>query len=273
MPAVSMPAVSADRLRAMAATVRSQANLVLGQVGFAHSSGHLTRDASQYWSGRRDNRLLNDSHWRNGSKFEATALWTGMGREHLELFQRLRRTAAEPAPLKRIVDWGCGGGANAVSFAPLAQEFIGVDIVAETVDECGRQVALACSTPFSKVVADIADPEETARKIPRPCDLFLCLYVLELVPTQAYGLRLMRIAYDLLAPGAQAFVQIKYATGSWRTRPRQRNYRSSVAGVTYRIDEFWTAMAGIGFRPEAVSLVPKNELDERYAYFLLSKPR
>jgi len=101
----------------------------------------------------------------------------------------------------------------------------------------------------------------------------LCLYVLELIPTQAYGLRLMRIAYDLLAPGAQAFVQIKYATGSWRTRPRQRNYRSSVAGVTYRIDEFWTAMAGIGFRPEAVALVPKNELDERYAYFLLSKPR
>ena len=31
-------------------------------------------------------------------------------------------------------------------------------------------------------------------------------------------------------------------------------------------------MAGIGFRPEAVALVPKNELDERYAYFLLSKP-
>lgn len=267
-----MPDVSVDRLRPMAAAVRNQAHFVLGQLGFAHSGGRLTRDASQYWSGTPDDRLLNDSHCREGTKFEDTALWTAMGQEHLQLFQRLRRTAVEPAPLKRIVDWGCGGGANAVCFAPLAQEFIGVDIVAETVDECARQVALACSTPFVKVVADIARPEEAAREIPRPCDLFLCMYVIELVPTQAYGLRLMRIAYDLLAPGAQAFVQIKYATGSWRTRSRRRSYRSSVAGVTYRIDEFWTAMADIGFRPEAVALVPKNELDERYAYFLLSKP-
>jgi hypothetical protein len=96
--------------------------------------------------------------------------------------------------------------------------------------------------------------------------------VLELVPTQAYGLRLIRIAYHLLGPGGQAFVQIKYATGSWRTRPRRRSYRSDVAGNTYRIEDFWTAMAGIGFRPEAVALVPENDLDERYAYFLLSKP-
>ena len=257
----------------MAGAARSRAQFVLGQLGFTHSGGRLTRDSWQYWSGTRDDGLLNDSHWRKGTKFEDTALWAAMGQEHLQLFQRLRRTTVEPAPLKRIVDWGCGGGANAVSFAPLAQEFIGVDIVADNVDECERQVALACSTPFFKVVADIARPEETAREIPRPCDLFLCLYVLELVPTQAYGLRLMRIAYDLLAPGGQAFVQVKYATGSWRTRPRRRSYRSSVAGITYRIDEFWTAMANIGFRPEAVTLVPKNELDERYAYFLLSKPQ
>jgi hypothetical protein len=133
-------------------------------------------------------------------------------------------------------------------------------------------VVLAGSTPFVKVLADIARPEEAARDISRPCDLFLCLYVLELVPTQAYGLRLMRIAYNLLGSGGQAFVQIKYATGAWRTRPRRRSYRSDVAGNTYRIEDFWTAMASIGFRPEAVALVPKNDLDERYAYFLLSKP-
>lgn len=30
---------------------------------------------------------------------------------------------------------------------------------------------------------------------------------------------------------------------------------------------------GVGFCPEAVALVPRNDLDERYAYFLLSKPR
>jgi 2-polyprenyl-3-methyl-5-hydroxy-6-metoxy-1,4-benzoquinol methylase len=267
-----MPKASMTRLRSAAGTARNQAHFVLAQVGLVHSPGRLTRDASQYWSGECDDRLRNDSHWRNGSKFKDTELWMAMGQEHLRLFQGLRQTASEPAPLKRIIDWGCGGGANALSFAPLAEEFIGVDVNAESIEECTRQVALACSTRFAKVLVDIAHPEEAARDIPRPCDLFLCLYVLELVPTQAYGLRLMRIAYNLLGPGGQAFVQIKYATGSWRTRPRQRSYRSAVAGNTYHIEEFWTAMASIGFRPEAVALVPKNDLDERYAYFLLSKP-
>jgi hypothetical protein len=32
-------------------------------------------------------------------------------------------------------------------------------------------------------------------------------------------------------------------------------------------------MTGVGFCPEAVALVPRNDLDERYLYFLLSKPR
>ena len=37
------------------------------------------------------------------------------------------------------------------------------------------------------------------------------------------------------------------------------------------IDEFWTAATSCGLRPELVTLVPKNDLDERYAYFLLTK--
>jgi hypothetical protein len=54
---------------------------------------------------------------------------------------------------------------------------------------------------------------------------------------------------------------------------RRRDYRRAVAGCTYRIEEFKTAMTGVGFCPEAVVLVPRNDLDERCAYFLLSKPR
>lgn len=260
------------RLRGAAGTARNQVHFALAQVGFVHSNGRLTRDASQYWTGVGNDLMRNDSHWRSGSKFEDTKLWAAMGHEHLQLYQRLRRTVGEPPPLRRIVDWGCGGGANAVSFAPLAEEIVGVDVNAQSIEECGRQVALVSSTPFRKVLIDIARPEEAAEVIPRPCDLFLCFYVLELVPTQAYGLRLMRIAYNLLGPGGQAFVQIKYATRSWRTQPRRRSYRTAVAGNTYRIEEFWAAMEDIGFRPAAVTLVPRNDLDEHYAYFLLVKP-
>jgi hypothetical protein len=171
-----MSTANKARLRSAAGKARNQTQFMLGLAGFAHSSERLTRDASMYWSGAPGNRWRDDSHWRSGSKFQDTGLWAAMGQEHLQLFGRLRETARDPAPLRRIVDWGCGGGANAVSFAPLAEEYVGADVNAESLTECARQVGSVCSTPFVEALVDIADPEKAAREIPRSCDLFLCLY-------------------------------------------------------------------------------------------------
>lgn len=41
--------------------------------------------------------------------------------------------------------------------------------------------------------------------------------------------------------------------------------------TTFPIDEFWTQMTALGLTPEAVHLVPQNNLDHRYAYYLLRK--
>jgi SAM-dependent methyltransferase len=261
-----------ERLRRTAYGARNELHFLLGQIGLAHSPARLTTDAGRHWLGTQDDRWRNDSHRRDGSQFGDDDLWSSIGAQHLELFERLRRTTNDDLPLRRIVEWGCGGGANAVTFAPLAEEFVGVDVVADNVDECRRQVEQACKARFVPVVADLDRPESAVGELAGTCDLFLCLYVLELVPTPAYGLRLMRIAHELLRPGGSAFVQIKYATGAWRTRARRRHYRSAVAGTTYRIEDFWTAAEAIGFRPEVVTLVPENELDSRYAYLLLTKP-
>jgi hypothetical protein len=79
-------------------------------------------------------------------------------------------------------------------------------------------------------------------------------------------------SHDLLAPGGLALIQIKYDEGRFWTRPRRRAYRSGIADMTtYPIAEFWQLAARCGLRPESIELVSKNELDERYAYFLLSK--
>ncbi|MFC5993283.1 class I SAM-dependent methyltransferase, partial [Pseudonocardia hispaniensis] len=166
--------------------------------------------------------------------------------------------------------WGCGGGANAVAFAPQAREFIGVDVSPESLRECERQVARVCDTPFRPVLIDVAAPEAALEAIPGPCEAFLSFYVFELLPTPAYGERILRIAHRLLAPGGLALIQIKYDTGSWRTKPRGRSYRFGPAGMTsYPIPAFWQLAQRCGLRPEYVHLVPRDELDERYAYFLL----
>ena len=105
------------------------------------------------------------------------------------------------------------------------------------------------------------------------CELFLCFYVFELLPTPEYGLRLLNIARQLLVPGGVAVIQIKYSTSDRWTKSHVRDYHRNVANMTtYAIDEFWIHAAGAGFEPRSVALVPKNRLDERYAYFALARP-
>ena len=119
---------------------------------------------------------------------------------------------------------------------------------------------------------DVTDPEDAIRQVAGTCDIFLCFYVFELIPTPEYGERVLRIARELLAPGGLALIQVKYDDGRLLTKPRRRFRRSAVAALTtYPIPSFWKLAANCGFKPEMIHLVPRNELDERYAYFLMTK--
>ena len=74
---------------------------------------------------------------------------------------------------------------------------------------------------------------------PGSCDLFLCLYVMELVPSKQYGLRLLDTAAELLAPGGLALVQTKYSTNASSSRSRRRVPPARSRGHDdYPIDEF-----------------------------------
>lgn len=172
----------------------------------------------------------------------------------------------------RTLEWGVGGGANAVHFAPLADVFIGVDIVQASLEEAGRQVEMACSTPYIPVLIDIDAPEKIRSQLRQPCDLFLSFYVFELLPSEDYGWRVLELAFELLSPGGVALIQIKYSTVKRQTWSRGFDYRRNLANMTtFPIDEFWGHAQRVGFDPQAVALVPENKLDRRYAYFVLKK--
>lgn len=245
----------------------------LASAGATQSEARISTDSQAYWGSPGSQTWRSNSHWRDAKPFVDNGLWRRMGEQHLALFDRGARAVGFSRPWDRVVDWGCGGGANAVHFAPRAGELVGVDISEDTVRECGAQVAAVCDTPHRPITVDVATPETALDEIgPGTCDVFLCCYVLELAPSPEYGARLLRIARDLLAPGGAALMQIKYSDGRWRARPRRRAYRSGLAEMTtYPIHEFWQLAQGCGLTPETVELVPKNELDERYAYFFLSK--
>ena len=259
------------KLRQWAATAETFAQRGLATVGFRQSESRISGDAQAYWTNADGARWKADSHWPDAPVFAESNLWSRIGRQHLEMVVRGMRMVGFERPWDRVLEWGCGGGANAVHFAPRAKEFIAIDISAESLRECERQVNSVCDTPFRPVLVKVAEPEHVLRHVDRPCDLFLCFYVFELIPTPEYGGRLLRIAKELLAPDGLALVQIKYDSGRWWTKPRRRGYRSGPAKMTtYPIDSFWELAVACGLQPEGVYLVPKNELDRRYAYFLLS---
>jgi SAM-dependent methyltransferase len=253
---------------------REVVNRGLTSVGVVESEEKLNRDAQEYWRATSGDLWKCHSHWRDASIFADGDLWSEVGRRHLRLFERMARMRDRPLPAGSVLEWGCGGGANAVHFAPLGCRFVGVEVSQESLDECARQLVEVSSPPFQPILIDVDDPEAVLRRLAEPVALFTSFCVFELITSQEYGARLLRIARDALADDGVAFIQIKYDTGSWWTRARRRGYRSGRLAdmTTYRIDSFWSLARSCGLEPEAVHLVPQNELDKRYAYFLLSKP-
>jgi Methyltransferase domain len=243
---------------------------VLQSMGLRQPEAAIEAASQRYWTESHQGR---GSHWKSTARFAEGDLWTRIGVRHLGMLHRAARFLDAGPALGRVVEWGCGGGANAVQIAPVAREFVGVDVSAESLRECARQVEARCDTPFRPVLVDVRDPEAALGDITDPGDVFLCAYVFELIPSPDYGERILRIAQELLVPGGLALVQIKYDTGAWRTRPRRLSYRFSPGNTTtYPIHSFWELAVRCGFEPRYVELVPQDELDERYAYFVMVKP-
>lgn len=229
-------------------------------------------EAQRYWTSSTADHLLSDSHRRDSHFPDGVATWERIGRLHLEYFREFARANGTSSDPGRVLEWGAGGGANAVTFAPAAQEFIAVEVSPESLAECGRQVREVCETTYTPILVGADSPEDAVAQVDGSIDLFLCFYVMELLPSQAHGRRVLEVAARLLRPGGTAIVQIKYQTSSLRTRSRTWSYTRQFAAMTsYPIDKFWAMAAETGFTPQWIRLVPQNELDERYAYFFLTR--
>lgn len=189
------------------------------------------------------------------------------------MFRMLRKALDNPPDLGVVIEWGCGGGANAAAFAPISERFIAADVSRESLVECVRQVSTVRSAPIDTLHIEIDHPERATAGLEESCDIFLCLYVLELTTGPEEAIRILQIAERLLVPGGMAFVQIKYHTAESRPPRYKRNYRRNLANMTtFGIDEFWVRSAECGLEPKLLTLVPKNRLDSNYAYYALTKP-
>lgn len=270
---------AATPLRGVIRRLRRPGQRLLGLADrWLPNQGSRTRvaESAAYWTDTSQPNWAANSHWRDDVGTE----WTAIGQEHYERVRARRSHAAGPpadpagSEFGRVLEWGSGGGANAVVFAPRSREFVAADVSAPSLEECRRQVSRATDAPLTTVLIDSEHPESVLETVaPGSVDLFLCFYVFELLPSEDYALRILRLSHELLAPGGFAEIQVKYRTEARDTRSITRAYKRNLSNMTtFGIEQFWVAAEQVGYEPLDVQLVPVNALDERYAYFGLRKP-
>lgn len=250
---------------------------VMRRLHLSESDRTIFRDADRYWNGAAGAMLPDYAHWEGAGTWADQQRWLALGETHLALAERLSGAAPAPLTLDRVVEWGSGGGANAVVFARRANRYYGVEIADANLQECARVLENADFSGFVPVKITTDSPESALAAIGEPCDFFLCTYVFELLPGKTYGERILGIARQALRPGGAALIQIRYDDGSRKTEPKRFDYmRNAIFFTSYGIHEFWLIAETAGFTPVAISLVPTRgrlpHTGAPYAYFYLYRP-
>ncbi len=231
------------------------------------SQGSVTSDAGKFWAGAETNKNTQAlSHWQGEGMWDEET-WGRVGRSHFRMYEQLKLLIGRQEPVESMAEWGPGGGVNAAVFSREIKNFYGVDISQANLEECGRQLEKRKYAGWHPVPIDVSRPEQVLQKVPR-LDFFLCTAVFQHFPSKDYGLRVAKVALDLLANDGFAIIQTRYDDGSERLKSKSRDYmKNALTFTSYRVDEFWNTMTAIGFEPLAVVLDPAVA----YAFYFLRK--
>ena len=210
-------------------------------------------EAAAFWStDNAKHRVW--SHWRDNSSSGAWGLFGGLARTMVD---HLMRATDEPEP-SRVIEWGVGGGANAVQF-PKAT-YYGVDISFPSLAEGERQYRKAGGRDFRSCPISINDPESIGLLV-TDCDLFLSTYVFQHFLGKKYGARVLRVAYDTLRPGGLLVIQIRTGMQASPNRPYSEDFTRT---ATWTGSSFSRLLSVCGFN---VILTRPVERPNDYIYF------
>jgi len=233
------------------------------------SKSKIAADAANFWNSSDNSSRVRDlSHWLGEGRWSDEGAWTYIGQLHFAMFEKLCLLADVARPANSMIEWGPGGGANAIQFCSEVTDFYGIDISAANLAECQRQLEMCGFGGFLPILIDGDTPEQCLELVKSPVDVFLSTAVYQHFPSKEYGVRVTELAHKLLADNGVALIQIRYNDGSERFRPKYRDYHKNVVTFTsYGIVEFWQIVLQVGFSPLAITLGPSVN----YAYFFLKK--
>ena len=237
-----------------------------------HSEKTLAKDAEAVWSnleaGPRSTRL--GSHWLGHGWSDET--WNEYGSAHLAMIEDVQRMSGRPTPLKSVMEWGSGGGANAAAICPAVDRYIGVDISSVNLEEVDRQLQGRGLDNFQPILIPAISPENAIPAVENSnnpaVDCFLSTAVYQHLTGRDYARRVTKIARRLLADDGIAVINIRYWDLPRQSRIWRRSYTDNYAAFNkYTVNEFELEMAKAGFRVMEIRMQPLTH----HAYFFLQK--
>lgn len=220
-----------------------------------------------------DPRLAEMSHWRGYGRYKDEAVWLRIGEGSVRRINTILRTEkikdfwAKP---RVVLEWGSGGGANAIAFRDHAKAYYGVDISKQNLNEAARVMREANSSIFKPALID-SGPKDVLSAVKQKIDVFISTAVFQHFPSKEYGVEVLSVLAKLCHTGALGFIQIRFAdsggriSGNASVDEYKKNY---LQATVYAIDEFWTICENAGF---AVRAVTDLKTSNNYVTFHLRK--
>jgi hypothetical protein len=231
-------------------------------------------EVARLWAGSaEDERLREHSHWRGSGAFADERRWSAIGertRHHVDGLLREVHGEVPSSRVLEVLEWGPGGGSNLVALAPIAARFVGVDVSAPNLAECGRQAAAIGFDGFAPVHIRDSPPTVVLARVDAPVDVVVSTSVFQHFPSVAYGEQVLGVLRELSHPGTVGVVQVRYELRP-DLEPATGRYRDDyLHGTVHPLADFWWSLDAAGLTPLRIVDL---ERASRTAWFLFRVDR
>ena len=149
---------------------------------------NILKTITSIWNNFSDEERRRDlSHWRGCGRWQDDARWLKIGQNTLKDVEKVWRfVSRRKAELKdlAVLEWGPGGGSNAIALKGIAKYYYGVDISKENLKEAGRQCAKEVEGEYFKPVLLSGYPGSIVNVVPQEIDLFISTAVFQHFPSR-----------------------------------------------------------------------------------------
>jgi len=148
------------------------------------SQNKIESDTYDFWNNSESDAKLRDlSHLKGQGRWADLDEWYKIGTKHLNMLDNVSKYLNRNEPINYILEWGTGGGANAVHFCQNIEKYYGVDISEYNLKQCRTELENNGYNNFIPIKIDVDNPESCLKFLDQKIDFFLSTAVYQHFPS------------------------------------------------------------------------------------------